>query len=71
MNGNMNAATVCNLENGKPELFNSKPVLKKRIYTDIVGLTVLIAIVWGLLALPIIFYYRPVAIVSTSFAINS
>ena len=49
------------------EILDSKAVLKKykkRVHFEIAGLTVLIAVVWGLLTLPIIFYYRPITAVN-------
>ena len=69
----MSSDTAANLspEGGKPavaeerESFGGQVLLKKymrRLQVEIVGLCVLMAIVWGLLTLPIVFFYRPVSV---------
>ena len=51
------------------EKFDGQAVLKKykrRLRVEIVGLCVLMAIVWGLLTLPIIFYFSPTPVVCSN-----
>lgn len=48
------------------DLFGGKALLKKYqrwLRVEIVGICILMAIVWGLLSLPIVFYYIPVPVV--------
>ena len=75
---NSNSPTTANLnpEGGKPstaavaeerDMLGGQAVLKKykrRLRVEIVGLCVLMAIVWGLLTLPIVFYFYPTPVVS-------
>lgn len=50
------------------EVLGSKGLLSKckvkKIHLEIALLTLLMAVVWGLLALPVVFYYRPTTAVS-------
>lgn len=48
----------------KSEILDSKGISKKKIHLEIAGLMLLMFIVWGLLALPVIFYYLPLTVVS-------
>ena len=52
----------------KSELFGGQALVKKYqkwLRYEIVGLCILIAVVWGLLTLPIIFFYLPISVVSS------
>ena len=48
---------------------HSKEKYPRWLYVELAGLCVLIAIIWGLMTIPIILYYIPVTVVSNIIAI--
>ena len=52
----------------KEDLFGGQALVKKYekwLRYEVIGLCIVIVIVWGLLTLPVIFFYLPVSVVSS------